>query len=138
LQGPLYQYSTRTFLMLAEWHGENSDLVRWIAKEILNAGQEEDRNLLNIEEYKFVENPKKDGVKTAFKPNNERKGYSLLLFKNIQSKNMGERAVRACGRPNPTNSVGRSALTHQAVETDQRAIYVRIFFIWEITLIPRK
>jgi hypothetical protein len=34
--------------------------------------------------------------------------------------------------------VGRSALTHQAVETDQRAIYVRKFFIWEITLIPRK
>jgi hypothetical protein len=101
----------------------NWDLVGWIAYEILSAGPEEDLSLLNIEEYKFVENPEKDGVKTALKPDDKRKGYSLLLFKNIQSKNMGERAVRACGLPKPTNSVGRSALTLQAVETDQRAVY---------------
>jgi hypothetical protein len=70
-------------------------------------------------------------VKTALKHDDERKGYSLLLFKNIQSKNMGERAVRDCGLPDPTNFVGRSALTLQAVETDKRAVYttsVNIFF----------
>jgi hypothetical protein len=36
---------------------------------------------------------------------------------------MGERAIRALGLPDPTNSLGRSALTLQAVETDQRAVY---------------
>jgi hypothetical protein len=100
---------------LAEWHGINSNLVGWIANEILSAGPEEDLNLLNIEEYKFVENPQKDGVKTALKPDDKRKGYGLLLFQNSQSKNMGERAV--------SNSLGRSALTLKAVETDQRAVY---------------
>jgi hypothetical protein len=49
-------------------------------------------------------------VKTALKPDDERKGYGLLLFKNIESKNMGERAVRACGLTDPTSSVGRSSL----------------------------
>jgi hypothetical protein len=47
----------------------------------------------------------------------------LLLFKNIESNNMGERAVRACGLPDPTSAVGRSSLSHKAVETDQRAVY---------------
>jgi hypothetical protein len=37
-----------SFLTLAEWHGLNSDLVRWIANEILSAGPEEDLSLLNI------------------------------------------------------------------------------------------
>jgi hypothetical protein len=119
LQGPLYPYSMRingiaagSFLTLTEWHGINSDLVGWIANEILNASPEEDLSLLNIEEYKFIENPEKDGVKTALKPDDERKGYVLLLFKNIESKNMGERAVRACKLPDHTSSVGRSALSH--------------------------
>jgi hypothetical protein len=42
-----------------------------------------DLSLLNIEEYKFIENPEKYGVKTALKPDKKRKGYGLLLFKNI-------------------------------------------------------
>jgi hypothetical protein len=133
LHGPLYPYTMRingieagSFLTLTEWHSINSDLVGWIANKILNASPEEDLSLFNIEEYKFIENPEKDGVKTALKPNNERKGYGLLLFKNIQSKNMGERAVRACGLPDPTSSVGRSALSHEAVETDQRAVYTTL------------
>jgi hypothetical protein len=113
-----------SFLTLTKWHGINSDLVGWIANKILNASPEEDLSLLNIEEYKFIENPEKDGVKTALKHDDERKGYSLLLFKNIQSKNMGERAVRHCGLPDPKSSVVRSALSHEAVETDQRAVYV--------------
>jgi hypothetical protein len=50
-------------------------------------------------------------------------GYGLLLFNNAESKNMGERAVRACGLPNPTSSLGGSALTLQAVKTNQRAVY---------------
>jgi hypothetical protein len=112
-----------SFLTLTEWHGINSDLVGWIANEILNASPEEDLSLLNIEEYKFIENPEKDGVKTALKPDDKRKGYGLLLFKNIQSKNMRERAARACGLPDPTSSVGRSALSHEAVETDPRVVY---------------
>jgi hypothetical protein len=130
LQGPLYPYSMRingievdSFLTLTEWHGINLDLVGWIANEILNTGQEEDLSLLNIKEYKFVENPEKDGVKTALKFDDKRKGYGLLLFKNIQSKNMGERAISACGLPDPTSFVERSALSHEAVETDQRAVY---------------
>jgi hypothetical protein len=36
---------------------------------------------------------------------------------------MGERAVRACGLPDATQSMGRSSLSHTAVETDQRAVY---------------
>jgi hypothetical protein len=131
LQGPLYPYSMRingieadSFFTLTEWHGINSDLVGWIANKILNASLDDDLSLLNIEEYKFIQNPEKDGVKTALKPDDERKGYGLLLFKNIESKNMGERAVRACGLPDPTNSMGRSSLSHKAVETDQRAVYV--------------
>jgi hypothetical protein len=63
-----------SFLTLAEWYGLNSDLLGWIANEILSAGPEEDSSLLNIEEYKFVENPEKDSVKTALKPNDKRKG----------------------------------------------------------------
>jgi hypothetical protein len=62
-------------------------------------------------------------VKTALRPDEERKGYIQLLFNNIKSKNMGERAVRACGLPDPTNSLGRSALTLKAVETARRAVY---------------
>jgi hypothetical protein len=101
----------------------NLDLVGWIANKILRSGLEEDLKLLNIQEYKFVENPEKDGMKTALKPNDKRKGYGLLLFNNIESKNMGDRAVRACGLPDPTNSLGRSALNLKAVELDQRAVY---------------
>jgi hypothetical protein len=96
-----------SFLTLTEWHGINSDLVGWIANEILNASSEEDLSLLNIEEYKFIENPEKDGVKTALKPDDKRKGYGLLLFENIKSKNMGERAVRACGLPRPHQLRGK-------------------------------
>jgi hypothetical protein len=130
LKGPLYPYSMRingieknSSLTLTEWHGINSDLVGWIAGEILNASEHDDLSLLNMEEYKFIEHPEKDGVKTALKPDDERKGYNLLLFKNIQSKNMDEKAVRACGLPDPTKSMGRSSLSHTAVETDQRAVY---------------
>jgi hypothetical protein len=110
-------------LTLTERHGINSDLVGWIAGKILNASEHDGLSLLNIEQYKFIEHPEKDGVKTALKPDNERKGYGLLLFKNIESKSMGERAVRACGLPDPTKSRGRSSLSHTAVETDQRAVY---------------
>jgi hypothetical protein len=78
---------------------------------------------LNIEEYKFVENPEEDGVKTAQRPDQERKGYGLLLLKNLVSKNMGERAVKACGLPDASQKSGWSALTHTSVETDQRAVY---------------
>jgi hypothetical protein len=74
-------------LTLTEWHGINADLVRWIAGEILAASDDNDLSNLNIEEYKFIEHPKKDGVKTALKPDNERKG--LPFFKNIESKNTG-------------------------------------------------
>jgi hypothetical protein len=130
LQGPLYPYSMRingieenSSLTLTEWHGINADLVRWIAGKILAASDDDDLSNLNIEEYKFIEHPEKDGVKTALKPDNERKGYGLLLFKNIESKNMGEKAVRACGLPNATQSTGRSSLSHTSVETDQRAVY---------------
>jgi hypothetical protein len=38
-----------SYLTLAEWHGVNSDLVRWIANEILRSGLEENLSLLNIE-----------------------------------------------------------------------------------------
>jgi hypothetical protein len=130
LQWPLYPHSMRingieenSSLTLMEWHGINSDLVGWIAGKILNASEHDDLSLLNIEEYKLIEHPEKDGVKTALKPDNERKGYRLLLFKNIESKNMGDRAVRACGLPDPTKSTGRSSLSHSAVETDQRSVY---------------
>jgi hypothetical protein len=130
LQGPLYPYFMRingieenSSLTLTEWHGINSDLVGWIAGEILNASEHDDLSLLIIEEYKFIGHQEKDGVKTALKPDNKRKGYGLLLFKNIESKNMGERAVRAYGLPDPTKSTGRSLLSHTAVETDQRAVY---------------
>jgi hypothetical protein len=81
LQGPLYPYSMcingieeNSSLTLTEWHGINADLVRWIAGKILAASDEEDLSDLNIEEYKFVEHPEKDGVTTALKPDNERKG----------------------------------------------------------------
>jgi hypothetical protein len=131
LQGPLYPYSIRvngigkdSSLTLTEWHGINADLVRWIAGEIFAASDDVDFTGLNIEEYKFVEHPEKDGVKTAQRPDNERKGYGLLLFKNLQSKNMGERAVKACGLPDASQKTGRSALTHTSVERDQRAVYV--------------
>jgi hypothetical protein len=102
-----------SFLTLTKWHGINSDLVGWIANKILNASLEDDLSLLNIDIN--IENPEKDGVKTALKPDDERKGYGLLLIKNIESKNMGERAVRACLLPDPTSAVGRSSLSHEAV-----------------------
>jgi hypothetical protein len=130
LQGPLYPYSIKingiekdSSLTLKEWHGVNADIVRWIAAEIMAASDEEDFSGLNIEEYKFVENPEEDGVKTAQRPDEERKGYGLLLFNNQISKNMGERAVKACGLPDATQEKGWSALTHTSVETDQRAVY---------------
>jgi hypothetical protein len=63
-----------SYLTLAEWYGVNSDIVGWIANKILNSKPEENIHLLNIEEYKFVENPEKDGVKTALRPDEERKG----------------------------------------------------------------
>lgn len=44
---------------------------------------------LNIEEYKFVENPEKNGVKTSLRPDKERKRYGLLLFNNLKSKDIG-------------------------------------------------
>jgi hypothetical protein len=70
------------------------------------ASDDEDFTGLNIEEYKFVENPEEDGVKTAQRPDHERKGYGLLLFNNQMSKNMGERAVNACGFPNASQKTG--------------------------------
>jgi hypothetical protein len=49
LQGLLYPYSMRingieadSSLTLTEWHGINSDLVGWIANEILNASKHDD------------------------------------------------------------------------------------------------
>jgi hypothetical protein len=130
LQGPLYPYSIKingiekdSSLTLKEWHGVNADIVRWIAATIMAASDEEDFTGLNIEEYKFVKNPEEDGVKTAQSPDEERKGYGLLLFNNQISKNMGERAVKACGLPDSTQERGWSALTHTSVETDQRAVY---------------
>jgi hypothetical protein len=87
------------------------------------ASDDKDFTGLNIEEYKFVENPEEDGVKTAQRPDHERKGYGLLLFNNQMSKNMGERAVKACGLPDASQKTGWSALTHTSVETDQRAVY---------------
>jgi hypothetical protein len=87
------------------------------------ADDDTDFSGLNIEEYKFVENPEVDGVKTAQRPDEERKGYGLLLFNNQSSKNMGERAVKACGLPDTTQESGWSALSHTSVVTDQRAVY---------------
>jgi hypothetical protein len=82
LQGPLYPYSMQingieenSSLSLTEWHGINADLVGWIASEILAASDHDDLSNFNIEEYKFIEHPEKDGVKTALKPVNERKGW---------------------------------------------------------------
>jgi hypothetical protein len=130
LQGPLYPYSIRvngiekdSSLTITKWHGINADLVPWIAGEIIAASYDVDFTGLNIEEYKFVEHPEKGGVKTAQRTDNERKSYGLLLFKNLQSKNMGERAVKACGLPDASQKTGRSALTHTSVETDQMAVY---------------
>jgi hypothetical protein len=81
LQGPLYPYSIKingiekdSPLTLKEWHGINADIVRWIAGKIIAASDNEDFTGLNIEEYKFVENPEEDGVKTAQRPDHERKG----------------------------------------------------------------
>jgi hypothetical protein len=54
-------------LTLTDWHGINADLVGWIAGEILSASDHDDLSNLNIEEYKFIEHPEKDGVKTALK-----------------------------------------------------------------------
>jgi hypothetical protein len=129
-QGPLSPYSIKingiekdSPLTLKEWHCIHSDLVRWIAAEIMAANDDTDFTGLNIEEYKFVEYPEPDGVKTAQKPDEERKGYGLLLFNNVKSKNMGERAVKALGLPDPTKESGYSALTHTSVATDQRAVY---------------
>jgi hypothetical protein len=77
LQGPLYPYSIRvngiekdSSLTLTEWHGINADLIRWIAGEIIAASDDVDFTGFNIEEYKFVEHPEKDGVKTAQRPDN--------------------------------------------------------------------
>jgi hypothetical protein len=142
LQGPLYPYSIcvngiekDSSLTLTEWHGINADLVRWIAGEIIAASDDVDFTGLNIEEYKFVEHPEKDGVKTAQRPDKERKGYGLLLFKNLQSKNMGERAVKACGLPDASSKTGRTGLTHTSVETDQRAVYTTSVnkYLWSWT-----
>jgi hypothetical protein len=110
-------------LTLKEWHGINADIVRWIAGEIIAASDDKDFTGLNIEEYNFLENPEEDGVKTAQRPDHERKGYGLLLFNNQKSKNMGERGVKACGLPDASQKTGWRALTHTSVETDQRAVY---------------
>jgi hypothetical protein len=98
--------------------GTAFDIVRWIAGKIIAASDDEDFLGLNIEEYKFVESPEEDGVKTANRPDHERKGYGLLLFNNQKSKNMEERAVNACGLPDASQKTGWSALTHTSVETD--------------------
>ncbi len=129
-QGPLSPYSIKingiekdSPLTLKEWHCIHSDIVRWIAAEIMAADDDSDFTGLNIEEYKFVEYPERDGVKTAQRPDEERKGYGLLLFNNEKSKNMGDRAVKACGLPDSTKESGWSSLTHTLVATDQRSVY---------------
>jgi hypothetical protein len=56
------------------------------------------------------------------------------ILKISQIQNPSARAVRACGLPNPTNSLERSARTLKAVETDRRAVYTtsanKYFWDW--------
>jgi hypothetical protein len=125
LQGPTFPHSVKitgpqadTDLSLAQWHIILTEVVAWVADYILASPIEKDLRFLNIEEYKFVENPEKDGVNNSLRPDKERKGYGLLLFNNLESKNIGIEAVLACGLPDPAKAGSRVAPRAEVVVTD--------------------
>jgi hypothetical protein len=110
LKGPLYPYSMRingieknSSLTLTEWHGINSDLVGWIAGEILNASKHDDLSLLNIEEYKFIENPDKDGVKTR----RQEEGLQLAPLQKHRIKEHGREGRQGLWTPQPHQLHGK-------------------------------
>ena len=106
LQGPLHPQATRI------WGDEDAEinLVTWrkmkgacapyildhVDQMLIDDPTNENARDVCVEEWIFVERPGAHGEKTSTKPPEERWGHGLLLYKNLLSKEIAEKAFREC------------------------------------------
>lgn len=84
------------------------------------------KNLTRVEEWKFVERPAGEGVRTGDKPPEERWGHGLLLFNYEESKDWAKVALTDIGACVAGKGGAKKALFTDEKEADTRACYTML------------
>ena len=139
LQGPLHPHASRIWgeddaeISLVAWRKMKGACAPYILdavdKMLIDDPTNENARDVCVEEWIFVERTGAHGDKTSTKPPEERFGHGLLLYKNLLSKEIAERAFREC-----VGIIGKDGKTCKpsikSGNEDTRAVYTMCVDKW--------